>query len=144
MVLHLHLMAEAERHGRLSLAIIIEQPILDSIEEYAITVACSCSTMTFKQDGYTWRYSNNFNFLREAELMKLLNCNHHLSTSTEAVLNISLSQHQENQLEWASLWIARVFGRRFSDNHFMDCLCLRLYTCGNYRSLMLNCFRERY
>ena len=44
---------------------------------------------TLKQDGYTWRYSNNLNFL-QVELMKLLNCSHHLSTSTEAVLNISL------------------------------------------------------
>ena len=84
-------MAEAERHGRVSLAIFIEQPILDSIEEYAITVACpQCHRLSSRMDGYTWRYSNNLNFLQEVELMKLLNCSHHLSTSTEAVLNISL------------------------------------------------------
>ena len=128
----------------MSLAIFMEQPILDSIEEYTITVACSCSTTTLKQDGYPWQYSNNFNFLHEAEPMKLLNCSHHLSASTEAVLNSSLKSTPRKSVKRPSLWIARVFGRRFQDNHFTDCLHSRLYTCGNYRSLMLNCFRERY
>ena len=54
MVLHLRLMAKAEKHGRVSLPIFIEQPILESIEEYAITVACSCSTVstTLKQNTH--------------------------------------------------------------------------------------------
>ena len=85
--------------------------------------------------GYTWRYSNNFNFLWEEEPSKLLNCSHHLSICTEAVLNSSIKWAPRHQLEQASFRIALAFGRQFPDNHFTDCLYSRLYTCGYYRSL---------
>ena len=126
-----------------------EQTIFDSNEEYAITVACRCSTgkstLHSLLSRYTCWYSNNFSFLREAEPSKLLNCSHHLSikywSSREQFLKVSI---KTNQLKRASLWIAQAFGRRFPDNHFMDGLCSTLYMHGKYCSLMLNCFRERY
>ena len=64
-----------------------EQTTIDSNEECVITVTCNCSMvpMTLKLLRYTWQYSNNFSFLREAEPIKLQNCSHLLNVSTKKI-----------------------------------------------------------
>ena len=94
--------------------------------------------------GRTRRHSNHSRFLRGAEATKLLNCRHHLSASTDAVMNGSLESASGNQLKRKSPWMARAFCRRFPNNPFTDSLRSNLYTLGNSRSLTLNRFRKRF
>ena len=44
-------------------------------------------------------HEHTHNYLQDAETPKLLNCSHHLSAGTEAVLNSSLKSATGNQLK---------------------------------------------
>ena len=87
-------MAEAERHGRVSPAI-LRSHFNCWLYSYSDVVHGTYNS----QAGYTWRYSNNFNFLREVEPSKFLNCSHHLSAGTEAVLNSSFKSASKKLVE---------------------------------------------
>ena len=66
-------MAIAERYGRVSPAV-----IRSHFNCWLYSYSDVVHSTYISQAGYTWQYSNNFNFLQEVEPSKLLNCSHHL------------------------------------------------------------------